>query len=350
MMNGFERIKAALEGRRPDKVPVMLNNFMMAAHEAGITMEQYRNDPQKIAHAFIKSVEKYNYDGIIVEIDTATLAGAAGVKVLFPSDGPALSSHGILGSLEDVLNMKPVKVENYRYVQVWLEASRLLKEYFGDDIYLRGNCDQAPFSLASMIRGAQEWMTDLLIEEEDMLFRLLEHCEDITGQFIGLMAQTGCHMVSNGDSPAGPGMISPAMYEKFAMPCEKKMAGLAHSAGLPYALHICGNTDSILDRMLLTGADAFELDYKTDISKVYDLYHGSATLIGNIDPGGVLAMGTTTAVRARTTELLETYSGSSRFILNAGCAIPPGTPSENLRTMIETARSFGTGHASHGQQ
>jgi len=34
-MNGYERITAALRGERPDRVPVMLHNFMMAAREAG---------------------------------------------------------------------------------------------------------------------------------------------------------------------------------------------------------------------------------------------------------------------------------------------------------------------------
>ena len=45
-MNGYERITAALKGDKPDKVPVMLHNFMMAAREHGITMEQYREQPE----------------------------------------------------------------------------------------------------------------------------------------------------------------------------------------------------------------------------------------------------------------------------------------------------------------
>lgn len=92
--------------------------------------------------------------------------------------------------------------------------------------------------------------------------------------------------------------------------------------------------------MLLTGADAFELDYKTDIQKVYSLYHDRATFIGNIDPSGVLALGTTDQVRKKTVQLLEVYSGTNRFILNAGCAIPSDTPPENLMAMIETSREF----------
>jgi len=339
-MNGYERITAALNGEKPDKVPVMLHNFMLAAREHGITMEQYRNSPKLIAECFIASVEKYQYDGVLIDIDTVTLAGAVGVKVDFPVDDPARSHEGNIINLEDVFNLKPVNIESYRYVQNCLEAVRILKDYYKDEIFVRGNCDQAPFSLASMMRGAQTWMLDLMMGTEEQIEFLLEYCFDAGSQFIRLMTQTGCHMVSNGDSPAGPEMISSDMYVRYALPYEKRLAEIAHKKGVKYALHICGNTDVILDHMLETGADAIDLDYKTDIRKIYEAFHKTTTLIGTIDPSGVLALGTPEDVREKSLELLNLYRDSSRFILNAGCAIPPTTPSVNIRTMIETARSF----------
>lgn len=339
-MNGYQRINAALKGLKPDKTPVMLHNFMMAAKEYGVSMEQYRNSPSVIADVFKASIEKYGYDGILIDLDTSTMAGAVGVKVDFPVDSPARTVSGNLMNLEDVELLKPVNVEDYRYIRIWLEAVRLLKEYYKDEIYIRGNCDQSPFSLASMMRGTENWMIDLMIGSEEQLEQLLEYCTDAGIQFINLMSQTGCDMVSNGDSPAGPDMISPEMYLKYAMPYEKKLVDAAHLNGLPYMLHICGNTDVILDSMLLTGADAFELDYKTDIHKAYELFSNTAVFVGNIDPSGVLCMGTAKTVREKTLDLLTIYRNSNRFILNAGCAIPSETPAENLRMMIETARAF----------
>lgn len=313
---------------------------MMAAKEFGVSMEQYRNNPSVIADVFKASIEKYQYDGILVDIDTSTIAGAVGVKVDFPVNSPARTISGNLMNLEDVNNLKPARVGDYKQIQIWLEAVRLLKEYFKDEIYIRGNCDQAPFSLASMMRGTENWMLDLMIGPDEQLEQLLEYCTDAGVQFINLMSQTGCDMVSNGDSPAGPDMISPEMYLKYAMPYEKRLVDAAHQNGLPYMLHICGNTDVILDSMLLTGADAFELDYKTNIHKAYELFNNTATFVGNIDPSGIICMGTPDIVREKTLELLNIYRNSNRFILNAGCAIPAETPPENLRTMIETARKF----------
>jgi len=175
---------------------------------------------------------------------------------------------------------------------------------------------------------------------EEQITTLLEYCTDACLQFAKLMIQTGCDMISNGDSPAGPEMISSEMYLKYAMPYEKRIAELVHAKNLPYALHICGNTNIILEHMLLTGADAFELDYRTDINKIYNTFHETATFIGNIDPSGVLALGTVDDVKKKTLGLLSVYKDSDRFILNAGCAMPPDTPSENLKIMIDTARNF----------
>ncbi|MEY8607890.1 uroporphyrinogen decarboxylase family protein [Parabacteroides segnis] len=337
-MTGYERIKTALAGKKPDKTPIMLHNFMMAVNEAGYTMEQYRSNPKVIAECFIRAIEKYKYDGIVVDIDTVTLAGSCNVKVDFPPHEPARSHTGILSSLTETNQLKPVNVQSYRYANVWCEAVALLKTYFKNEIYIRGNCDQAPFSLATMIRGVENMMMDLYLEEEKSVFTLLDYCYDATSQFIKMMIEAGADMVSNGDSPAGPSMLSPEMYEQFALPYEKKICAYAHQSGIPYLLHICGNTDIIIDQMITCGADALELDYKTNIKLAEEKMRGITTFAGNIDPVGVLAFGTPELVKEKTIELLEIFKDNPRFILNAGCAIPAITPSENLFAMIATAR------------
>lgn len=338
-MNGYERIAYALRGEQPDRVPVMLHNFMMAAREAGYTMRQYRESPEAIAHSYVAAVEKYGYDGILVEIDTSVLAGSLGVPVDFPEDMPARCVRKRLERLEDVAGLPPADVGRYWQVQVWLEAVRLLKRQFGNEFFLRGNCDQLPFSLASAMRSMEGWMLDISEPKKRTLVeRLLDYCTEATSQFIRLMARAGAHMVSNGDSPAGPDMVSPRMYCEFALPYERKVVECAHACGLPYLLHICGKTDRILEAMLSTGADGLELDYKTSSQLAHDVMKDRAVFVGNIDPSGVLALGTPQLVEEKTRALLRIFADTPRFILNAGCAIPADTPPENLHAMIRAAR------------
>jgi uroporphyrinogen decarboxylase len=314
---------------------------MLAAREAKLTQAQFREHPDLAAKAFIQSVEKYDLDGILVDLDTATLAGAVGVPVALPDDSPAVCHGGCLPTLEAVRDLAPVELSNCRYVNHWLEIVRQLRAYFGDEIFIRGNCDQAPFTLACMMRTPGEFMMDLCdSDNREPVTRLLEYCTGITCQFIRLMAQAGAHMVSNGDSSAGPAMISPAMFVDFALPAEKAVIAVSHAESLPYTLHICGDTSLILEQIARTGTDAVELDYKTSLDAAHAVLKDSVTFIGNIDPSGVLARSTASKVRTAVQHLLEVFADTPRFILNAGCAIPPTAPEENIRAMLETARAF----------
>ena len=258
---------------------------MMAAREAGYTMEQYRNDPKIIADTFIRAVEKYQYDGITVDIDTVTLAGACGVPVDFPNDEPARSHEGLLDSLMDVEQLKPLRIQTYKYVDIWCEAVHLLKQHFQQEIFIRGNCDQAPFSLATMLRGTENLMLDLCLEPQERVFALLDYCLEATTQFVSLMKEAGADMIS-------------------------------------------------------VGADVLELDYLTNTLVAENKMRDRVAFAGNIDPSGVLALGTPALVAEKTEELLRVFQDNPRFILNAGCAIPPTTPAENLETMIRFARDF----------
>ncbi|MFH0991367.1 MAG: uroporphyrinogen decarboxylase family protein [bacterium] len=340
-MTGYERIAAVIAGKKPDTTPVMLHNFMMAAREAGISMATFRSNPHELARAFIEAIEKYEYDGIMIDVDTVTLAGAVGVPIDFPEDEPARVCGARISSLEEVDGLLPVDIRTYCGVEVWLEATRIVKNYFDDQIYIRGNCDQSPFTLASLMRGISPWMMDLADPENaERVHALLNYTTEVTKQFIRLMAETGAHMTSNGDSVAGPELISPEMYREYALPYEKTIVECSHQLGLPYVIHICGDTTTILDAMIETGAEGLELDYRTDAVCARTKMQGKSVFIGNIDPSGVLALGTPQLVEQKTRELLELFDGNAGFILNAGCAIPPTTPPENLRAMIHIARSF----------
>jgi len=319
----------------------MLHNFQMAAREAGFTQEEFRNDARCVAEAFIKSVETYRFDGIYVDIDTATLAGALGAEVRFSSDEPALATRGCLEDWKDIGKCKSVDISGYKYIQVWLESVRLLRDYFKDEIFIRGNCDQAPFSLASMLRGNQNWFFDLYDNDHrDQVFELLEFCTDVCTQFVGMMAQAGAHGISNGDSVAGPALVSPEVYRIFSLPFERKVVMKAHAYGLPYILHICGNTTRILDQMPASGADGIELDYLVDAGKARAAFKNNIVFSGNIDPNGVLAAGTPDDVKKAVCRLLSEFSGTPKFILCSGCSIPPSAPPENIKALISEGREF----------
>ena len=337
-MNGYERIKAALSGEMPDRRPVMLHNFMHAAKLSNITMKQYREDPRLAAKCMIEAVERYGLDGVLFDVDTALLASAIGVPTDYPVDDPARTHLPLLENMADVRQLEMIDISGNTRIQHALETVKALKEYFKNEVYVRGNCDQCPFSLASMVRTPANFMLDLMLDEENAVI-LLKYCTEITRQMIRLMSATGADMVSNGDSPAGPEMISPDMYRKFALPYEQEIVNEAHDCHKPYLLHICGNTDLILEDMAGLGLDGVDLDYKTSIHKIYETMHDKCTLFGTVDPVGVITYGSPNDVEQKTTELLELYRDCPRLVINTGCAIPGNAPHENIKRFVDTAHS-----------
>jgi uroporphyrinogen decarboxylase len=317
----------------------MLHHFMFAAREAGISMGEFRRNPEAMARAFIESAERYDLDGTMIDVDTAALAGALGVPCELPGDEPAVCRGALLRSLDEVENLEPPEVGRSERIQAWVEGVRLIKRHFGDRHYVRGNCDQAPFALACLVRGMEGFLMDIAEPaNEEKVWRLLEYCETACRQFLALMAGTGCDMLSNGDSAGGSSVVSPRLHRQYAHPFEKRLAAYSHELGLPWGIHVCGKTDPILEDLAATGAELIELDYKTDAARACEVFRGRAAFIGNIDPSGVLALGTADEVRRKTRDLCGVFAGNPRFIVNAGCAIPADTPAENIRALVDAAR------------
>ena len=154
-----------------------------------------------------------------------------------------------------------------------------------------------------------------------------------------LMATTGADMLSSGDSLSGPDVISPKLYARFAQPYETRIAAHAHALGFPYVLHICGKTDKILGGMIETGADGMELDYKTDVGLANSPDERPGGVHRQYRSVGGAGEQHTRRVSGRRPRGGRGVSGAiPRFVLNAGCAIPPTTPPENLRALIEAGR------------
>ena len=341
-MNSLERVKAVLAGRIPDRVPVCLHNFMLAAHEAGIPMEVYRSDPEAMARAHLGALEKYGHDCILIDIDTTMLAEAMGATSECAPNEPGRIVAPAIRSLRDVDGLKVVNPESDGRIPALLEGVRLIAKQVGKEVAIRGNADQAAFDLACMVRGIEDFLMELASDSENpAIGRLLELCYQSHLAVHRALMRAGAHFTSMGDSLAGPDVTSPTMFDRFARPYEERLVKDLAAEGIFTVIHICGDTSRILG--FLSGYDfcGFELDYKTDAVRAKASVGAGHVLFGNIDPSGVIARGTPAMIREKTRQLIALWKPGGLFVLNAGCAIPANTPVENLRALIATAHEEG---------
>jgi uroporphyrinogen-III decarboxylase len=131
------------------------------------------------------------------------------------------------------------------------------------------------------------------------------------------------------------------MFNRFARPYEERLVKDLATEGIFVVIHICGDTSRILDMLAEYPPCGFELDYKSDAVKAKQTAGTRHVLFGNIDPSGVLAHGTVEQVREATRQLISIWKPGGQFILNAGCAIPPTTPPENVHALVAAAKEFG---------
>jgi uroporphyrinogen decarboxylase len=341
-MNSLERVRTVLAGGIPDRVPVCLHNFMLATREAGVHMEDYRVNPEVIARVHLQAVEKYGHDCIMVDTDTTMLAEALGARSECAPNEPGRIVEPALRCLDEVDRLKVINPETDGRIPALLEAVRLMSKQVGGEIAIRGNADQAAFDLACLARGIEEFLMELIEQPDNpQLTRLMEICYQSHLAVHRALAKAGAHFTSLGDSLAGPDVTSPRMFNRFARPYEERLVKDLAANGIFVVIHICGDTSRILDSLSEYAPCGFELDYKTDAAKAKHTVGARHVLFGNIDPSGVLAQGTAPQVREAVRRLVSVWKPGGRFILNAGCAIPSTTPSENVHALIDMVKECG---------
>ena len=249
-MNSLERVQTVLAGGIPDRVPVCLHNFMLAAREAGVRMEDYRVDPEAIARVHLQAVEKYGHDCILVDTDTTMLAEAMGARSECAPDEPGRIVEPAIRTLDEVDKLKVVNPETDGRIPAILEAVRIMSKQVGSEVAIRGNADQGGFDLPCMVRGIETFMMDLLDAPDDpRLARLMEVCYQSHLAVHRALIKAGAHFTSMGDSLASPDVVSPQMFERVARPYEERLIADLAADNIFVVIHICGDTSRILDTM-----------------------------------------------------------------------------------------------------
>ena len=275
-----------MSGGIPDRILVMIHNFLMAAREEGITMEEYRSSPDVIAKTLIDACIRYDTDGILLDMDTALLAGACGADVIYPREIAAVTKDEQPRSVEQIIDdLDAVNLMDCDRIQIYLDAIQNLSIWCNaNDVFLRANADQGPFSLGCLLVGMNKFLMTLLDEdEEEHLMMLMEQTTRIALNMHRLCFEAGGHCTSYGNSSEGCSVVSPGVFRKFGKPFEIWLNRQLKAEGIPTLCHICGWTDPILEDLTETGCPMF----------------------------------------------------------GPGCALGPGTPGENIHALVETTKLFG---------
>jgi uroporphyrinogen decarboxylase len=340
-MTSLERAMATVQGRIPDRVPVDLHNFLVAAEMMEEPYSAIFTDARKIAQSQINAWERFRHDILMVEVGTTTLAEAVGCKVTYrDKDAPVVESP-LLERLSDVKYLRlpdPYKVGGQ--MREMIEAIKIITKKTGDKVFVMGRADQGPFSLASQLRGYHDFLLDIALKKNaELIHELLGFCCWATTRYALALIDAGAHGTSMGESIAGPDVVSPDIYREFAFPYERKIIQDLKKKGIIVANHICGNVASIIEKMVETGAAIVEIDEKTNLQKAKKAAQGKTCLLGPISPER-LRRGTPEEIEFLCRKALKIAAPGGGFILGPGCAMAGNTPSQNIDVLIRTVEKY----------
>lgn len=341
-MTSQERVAAVLAGALPDRVPVLMQNFQNTAFLSGISLRDFCQSGELMADAQYAAWERFKYDVVDLENGTAAMAEACGCEVEYPLDGPPCVVKPALASLDDLDSLRPVDPTRDGKLPELLKATRLMRERLAGRACIVGESDQGPFDLAALLVGMESWLVVLMTPEQHAAaHRLLAYAMEQVSSLALAQAAAGADFTEIGDPLGGPDVCSPKVYREFAFPYERQLAAQLNSRGIPLILHMCGDATPIIADMASTGAPMLEVDYKIDAWRCRAATENGPVLVGNIDPSGVMALGTPDQVFAKSREAIEQLGPRGRFILSPGCTLPATTPPENTAAMIAAAIECG---------
>jgi len=346
-MTPRECVLRVLERQPTDRVPVGPMMLDIGATAIGAAVGDFCTDPEVMARGQLALHERIGQDIIFVGSDNYYIAEGFGCLVALPRDETPHLEQPPLERLSDVYDLHVPDPLTDGRMPVMIEATRLVRAAVGDEVAIR-TPGTGPFALASYFIDTQNFLVEIGLanaelpgSDPDAIHHALDLAADALIAFGKACFDAGADLLHCGDSLASCDVISPGDYERWAFPYERKVIQAWKEHGARTLLHICGDSSKVLDLYAETGVDIIEVDHKVDLAYARSVIGERACVIGNVDPVTVLLQGTPDTVCAAATSCLELAS-DGRYVLGSGCVVPRYTPFENVRAMVETARTVST--------
>ncbi len=289
--------------------------------------------PRLAAEVTQQPIDTLDVDAAIIFADLLLPLEAMGLRVEFVSgDGPRIDPP--VRSVDDVRRLATGRADDLGYVG---EAIALVRRQMGERVPVIGFVG-APFTLASYMiegRGSRHYArTKGLMWEAPAVWQdLMEKAVEVLAPFAASQVAAGASAIQVFDSWVGA--LSPADYERFALPYSRDLIRRVQAEGVP-VIHFGTGNGSYLELFRRAGGDVLGLDWRVDLGAAWDRVGPDVAVQGNLDPIALLApLG---ELRTKVAAVLDAAAGRPGHIFNLGHGIIPETPVEHVRAVVRMVR------------
>lgn len=345
---GFKRLHDSFYGI-PDRVPFIaqMHEFSMIwSRESGKT---FYSNPEKLVNGIIHTAEDFGFDIPCLGYDVYNIeAEALGLSISFPDDSsPATVTTEPLirdrSHLDDLRLPNPYSSGRMPFV---IEANKLFEKKTGYPAPIQFT---APFSLAVILRGYENFIQDLYINS-NFAHDLLNIITDkiLAPWILALRKESPNASVFRGaDAMASLPLINIQIIQEFVIPYIQRLQALCGEEVTVinwWGESYLNEPEKLLDLKLKISPTLIQ-GQDPDVEKIGpEIYKqfaaaNNATLILGIG-NQFLETKKEHEIRSRIARYIEAGSPNGRFIIYF-CNLSPKTPPDNVRQAIAAVKEYG---------
>ena len=338
-LNSRERVLRLFRKEPIDRVPVFSGMGNVTAH--GLDKYDWKFsdihlDAHKMAVMAASTFQLFGFECAVVPFDLGVEAEALGAGVNFYPAHTDIVYPTIATKVSDKaknLNIKmPPDLARAGRIPLVTKAIHYLKEEAGTQIAIGAHV-LGPYTLAGQLTDLGD-LAKAAFKETDVVHGILDALASVLIDICRIYREAGADYITVREMGAGADILNPRMFKALIRPHLEQIFRAIES---PKVLHICGDTDSIIDQMSLCGADAVSVDHKNHVAESRQKLGPDALIFGNFDGYNVLVLGKPDDVDKAVKDAIA--DGVSAVW--PGCDIWPAAPRENMESLMTSTRKYG---------
>ena len=334
-----------LQHIEPDNIPVCIWNTrcnLVRAPEAKNLMDYYKNTDIKL-YSQLFPMDYFKdcliLPGVWPDFGVVLEASAFGCPIVWNENNPPHAKN-FINDINEVKKIKSINPETDGLMPAALKEyaymlKKLDKKYINKIGYLDG-CVQVtgPLEVATAMLGHSNFFI-AFYSEPDLVKGFLEVVTDGIIRYIKALEKIAGELKIISVIEHVPGMLSADHNKQFAIPY---ISRIFHE--FPRVIGLYHNEDNIthiLSEIPKLGADIWHFG-EVNPEKIKTTVGEKMTIMGNVHPLRILLEGKPDDVIKACRENIDRFAGGGGYILCSGGGLSPGTPLENVRAMVDTAR------------
>ncbi|HOX08360.1 MAG TPA: uroporphyrinogen decarboxylase family protein, partial [Planctomycetota bacterium] len=223
------------------------------------TVKQNEFNAELQARSLYKLAERILPDAIFTMMDLSVEAGALGLPIKFPLQESATVEWHPVKQVSDLDQFKVVDPLYDGRAWVFQETVRQLSRKLSIPV---GGYVIGPFSLAGLMIGAND-IALATIDSPDVVRATVNFCEHAVIEYAKSLEAAGAGMIAILEPTAV--ILSPDAYWEFS---GQSTANVIRHLDIKTVLHICGNTEHLIEGMCRTGAQGLSLDAAVNFPRI----------------------------------------------------------------------------------